>query len=589
MPPGIVTQRLAKPKELRCAIVRHGERADTSWDTSWPFTDDAQAYPYDPPITDVGRQQAKACGQRLLELSGPGTASGWRTVISSPFFRCVETAVEICKITGAPLIIDEDWGEVRFSEFFESEGGALQHQEPTRTHQFLAQYVLQKGVKLLHVDALKRGKAMRVRGPENRADARQRYARKFAEYLDRATLAQSSFIVVTHGESLPGCVPLFPAFRGAEVLSVPCCGMLVGQFEQPLPLSRKCHELHQSTWSDAYAAGGCLEGLSVLETTCELQGIPKTFAEPLRSAPLRSAPLRPASLGFTALMTEARKSRFRASFMLRKSQGFANSDNSTCATFQDMITLKHLGTLPSYPLRDTIECGAECDEVAKNDDDFETGVGYLELPPETKREVSGSSTTQQMHSIDESALGRTSSDVGSSFCEREYTVEAVIDVGSGCSWTSFEMSGLLTDPTFKKIPSCRSGRKPQRGQMSCSPMGCARMGPFARLSSSPDSKGQDAGGPFAKMPASPDSKGRAPSSSFAKSCSRVDVAKSLGNCKPTKPSPKLAFVESLDSSAIEERTKKPPKHALGESLDLCAIEGNSLWERRQARRPPPVA
>jgi hypothetical protein len=63
----------------------------------------------------------------------------------------------------------------------------------------------------------------------------------------------------------------------------------------------------------------------------------------------------------------------------------------------------------------------------------------------------------------------------------------------------------------------------------------------------------------------------------------------LGNCKPTKPSPKLAFVESLDSSAIEERTKKPPKHALGESLDLCAIEGNSLWERRQARRPPPVA
>jgi broad specificity phosphatase PhoE len=561
-----------KRKELRFAVVRHAERADTSFDTEWPFSDDAKTYPYDPPITPLGRQQAKDCGQRLLQLSGPGdTTASWRTAITSPYFRCVETAVEICKATGASLMIDEGWGEVRFSEFFEKERSTGQ----TRTMQFLASYVLQKGIKLHNVDA-PRGKIRDDLRPETTAQARERYASKFMEYLDKALLSQSSFIVVTHGDSLPSCLSLFHAYRQAEVLSVPFCGMLVGRLEQPLPVS-KLLEFKQTlagarSTSNACGKSGSLDGLCLIETTCKLEGYPEGH-------------LAPESSTLPSTFTRPPKSRFHSSFILRRAQSFANTDNSTCATFQDMRQLKKQAAPAGLPpLDESPSPRPERAVESDTEDDVGEDFGFLAIDPKVlelglvrKPEAltavtSSTAISTQIDSVGESAKETCESDVNSSSCEYDYSVEAAIDVVStgsaGACWTS-EMAGLLTDPTFKKMPSCRGASRPKtKGQLTCSPMSCLRIGPFARMPSSPDSrrlsissKGSESAGSIGPIPG------------------------------PILPVPFLQDPKDVKFTAItglgnaRQRLKFPDSDS---SLDLSSIEANSLWERRQLRRPPPL-
>jgi broad specificity phosphatase PhoE len=616
MPPGILSSWQAKTrKELRCAIVRHGERADTCWESDWPFSDDAKAYPYDPPLTSVGHDQAKACGERLVKLSVPGADDSWPTTISSPFFRCVQTAVEICRATGAPLLIDENWGEVRFSEFFNADAG-VQISGLTRTPQFLAAYVHGKGVTLLNADA-PGGKERTDFRPETRPGARDRYAKAFVGCLDRAILSQSSFIVVSHGESLPACFPLFPDYHEADVVAVPHCGMVVGRLELPLS-AKNLLEFKRKLPGPGSKSFDIIDGLCVIDTTCTLQGGPEEIVEP--------------EGGDSPDLIPSRKSRFRASFMLRKAQGARASKSPACATFKDLRPLKKPVDLSgsgsplqvSTPL-DVIERGIELDdvklgEVPQKDDYFETAVEYLDLvhlPLKAKRQVSDLSTqpaSTQIDSSDPKVPDLDISDMDSSSLEREYTAEAAIDVAESAeegAQTAFELAGILTDPTFKKMPSCRAVKWPQQrrggktalGPLSCSPMSCARMGPFAPRS--PDSKARGAGtagctpwGPFAQGPSSPDSNGRVISSRFAARYATEDAAK--GTSDSADQSKTSRKEESADPRAIEgiqrskdeasaSQSKTSRKEAPEEPLDLMAIEGNSLFARRRSRRPVPLA
>lgn len=261
-----------KKGELRCAVVRHAERADACWQSNWCMTGDAAAYPFDPPLTAAGIEQAQACGARLRQLEQPH--EGWKRVICSPFLRCVQTGVEICKATGASLIIDQDWGEVRFPDMID---GAVRNEGVMRTYEFLARYVAQEGVKLQNPGA-PCGSAWDAKDPETIQAARERYARKFVVCLDRAMLSRTNFIVVTHGESLPSCLGLFPEYRGSEVISTPFCGMVVGRLEHHSTAGKRIAtqlDSYGGTYiSDASAVSGLLKGLSVIETNCEVRRIP---------------------------------------------------------------------------------------------------------------------------------------------------------------------------------------------------------------------------------------------------------------------------------------------------------------------------
>jgi broad specificity phosphatase PhoE len=558
------------PRELRFAIVRHAERADSSWESDWALSTDAETYPFDPPLTAAGLLEARAAGEKLRDL-GPPAGDGWTAAISSPFFRCVQTAVEICNATGASLILDQDWGEVRFPEYFDTEAWN-ERQEVTRTYEFLANYVAQKGVKLRNEKGLRGKQVWSDCGPENLQQARERYARKFTVCLDRAMLSQSSFIVVSHGESLPGCVPLFPAYRGAEVARVPFCGMIVGRLEQPLAARKQ-----RASPSDAYAASSVFDGLSVIENSCELRGI--------AGASLES---KPSSLPAWA---RSEKLHFR-SVMLRKRRGITDSDSLEYTLFRDMLLLSPKPDAEDRP-SPVLENPAESDDaVLKDDEDFDPAGDVLVAlpPPPMKREVSGASQ-MNFSSVGDSTILLAGSDVGS---ERESSVEAAIDVDPGSAGgysNSFEMMGLFTDPTFKKLPSCRHATRwptQSKGQ-SCSPMGCVRTGPFARVPSG--SKGKL---PLSVGCTTPEtgnfSVRKKPSqTSTVSTKGYAPWAAPIPEREPTVRSPKEASPGAATISAAPVLTAPLPaagsKDAPEDPVNLCAMEGNPLWKRRQFKVP----
>jgi hypothetical protein len=78
-------------------VMRHGERLDDA-DPSWvPRTD----RPWDPPLTETGKQQAWEVGKKLR-------SEGWgiTRVVVSPFLRCVQTAAQV--VTALCLVDDDD-------------------------------------------------------------------------------------------------------------------------------------------------------------------------------------------------------------------------------------------------------------------------------------------------------------------------------------------------------------------------------------------------------------------------------------------------------------------------------------------------
>lgn len=80
-------------------VMRHGERMD-NYDPDWILS---APRPWDPPLTDRGKPQARETGKRLRD---------WNItrVICSPFLRCIQTAAEVvtalCAVQDQPLAID---------------------------------------------------------------------------------------------------------------------------------------------------------------------------------------------------------------------------------------------------------------------------------------------------------------------------------------------------------------------------------------------------------------------------------------------------------------------------------------------------
>jgi broad specificity phosphatase PhoE len=255
--------RLAQNGELRVALVRHAERADAAFSAYWNSTRDAVEYPTDPPLTRKGKEQARRSGRRLKDLA---PSEGWGTVICSPFLRCVQTAVEICKVTGAPLIIDDDWGEVRFRDMLEM---STHQRGLTRSHSDLARLIRKEGIKLGNPDA-RHGTLWDAERPESLADARDRYICKFLGSLDAARRSRTSFVIVSHGECLPSCMHLFTEGCDLEVSGTPYCASIVGRLASPDDPDAPVEPLEPQPRSNE-ADGFYVDGLYLLETTCEIQ------------------------------------------------------------------------------------------------------------------------------------------------------------------------------------------------------------------------------------------------------------------------------------------------------------------------------
>jgi len=218
---------------LRVAVVRHGERADQANPKMWFRSMLGKRYPFDPPLTLAGQKQAKAVGKELFSMYN----GDFSMVVSSPFIRCIETAIEICRVFNVSLCIDRELGEIFSPTYF---GTWQEPGPPLRTAEEIAAYI-PHDVRIAGVDD--EGK-LTVDGfigdapswPEK--NGKVRLAARVEQLTEKAVkLGGANLILVTHGDCVAGCLALGLASQRKEptaptVSKVPYCGYVI--LERPI-------------------------------------------------------------------------------------------------------------------------------------------------------------------------------------------------------------------------------------------------------------------------------------------------------------------------------------------------------------------
>lgn len=100
--------------------VRHGQRQD-SVDPNWEANADRL---HDPPLTELGRWAAWRVGRRFA-----ATPDSIDAVYTSPFFRAVETADEICREIGRDVRLEPGLGEHRNPDWFDADPETVPHEQ----------------------------------------------------------------------------------------------------------------------------------------------------------------------------------------------------------------------------------------------------------------------------------------------------------------------------------------------------------------------------------------------------------------------------------------------------------------------------
>lgn len=214
--------------EQLIAVVRHGERLDAADPGLWWGTKEGKAYPFDCPLTSHGAKQAYDAGVVLKNL---GCAVD--LVVSSPYHRCVQTALVIARVFRAELAIDAELGEVYGPRTM---GGDDANPPKRRSIEEVLEFVQSKadGV-VLH----KEGNSLEFLGvapdwPETLEEARIRFVCRIETYIERSTRLRRNFILVTHGDAvaataailLRSCVNAVP---GNTVTKVNYCGLVAAK------------------------------------------------------------------------------------------------------------------------------------------------------------------------------------------------------------------------------------------------------------------------------------------------------------------------------------------------------------------------
>eukprot|EP01064_Diplonema_japonicum_P021160 TRINITY_DN3070_c0_g1_i1.p2 TRINITY_DN3070_c0_g1~~TRINITY_DN3070_c0_g1_i1.p2 ORF type:complete len:229 (+),score=43.63 TRINITY_DN3070_c0_g1_i1:1205-1891(+) len=155
-------------------IVRHGHRID-NFNDNWHATAER---PYDPPLTDEGKQAAFDVGEEFATFDATERPT---LVISSPFTRCLETAAEIAKGLGLKEInVHRSLGEIQDIQ-------VLKHDEAP----VLDIPASMNGVSITELPSTP------PPFPEDRADAFQRYSHAFDNIPKEKPC---NTVLVSHGE-----------------------------------------------------------------------------------------------------------------------------------------------------------------------------------------------------------------------------------------------------------------------------------------------------------------------------------------------------------------------------------------------------
>jgi len=225
-----------KPAKQMFAVCRHAERADSAWSEScvgpaWHETDEFLRHPCDPPLSAAGLAEASAMGHRMKKFAEENGQS-FHFVVSSPYYRCVQTAVEIIKIlgTGTELLLDASLGEV----YNQDTMGVFEPSEPVRARDAALDLCSDAGITC-------RG-PVRGKWPvwrETVRDSKWRVGTSFLKLLRSSTAERTNFIVVTHAEGVGAALGVMPTEAGSCVSKVESGGMFLAARRRPGLLLRQ--------------------------------------------------------------------------------------------------------------------------------------------------------------------------------------------------------------------------------------------------------------------------------------------------------------------------------------------------------------
>ncbi len=203
-------------------ITRHGNRLDFV-DPNWAKGAD---YPFDPPLSPDGVEQAR---QTARALRGTGISR----IVSSPFRRCVQTALEIVEILVVPVVLEWGLSEWLNPSWFASTPELVVSNRSNRSDPRIdAEYV----------------SLVRPEFPETKLRMYERVART-AGLLSQASSGDELW--VAHGASVQGSVAALlgvPSGEADGVLSdIPCCCLTrLLETQRGWALEKACETSHLS-------------------------------------------------------------------------------------------------------------------------------------------------------------------------------------------------------------------------------------------------------------------------------------------------------------------------------------------------------
>ncbi|CAE8599324.1 unnamed protein product, partial [Polarella glacialis] len=187
-------------------VIRHSERADGIYafheGDRWTSSDDFRRWPLDPPLSDAGHEEAEELGRKIQDFA---THKGgkFHVVVCSPYLRCVQTAMNICKQLGPEvrLLIDLSLGEVFGPEVL----GRTQPVGHYRSVEHAARLCRSQGVNCVF-----RAIGRQPVWPETLKDARRRYVLRFLSFLQRGAVTRRNFLLVTHADCVGAVLGVLP-------------------------------------------------------------------------------------------------------------------------------------------------------------------------------------------------------------------------------------------------------------------------------------------------------------------------------------------------------------------------------------------
>jgi broad specificity phosphatase PhoE len=215
------------PTQQLCGVIRHTERADSATAFGqgdyWHRTDDMKKWPLDPPLSENGVLAAEEIGHRVTSAAQE-CGVDVNIVVSSPYLRCIQTAVEVCHALGPStrLLVDFSLGEL----YGPMAMGLMEpnHVDTVHPMEHTLELCRARGV-----DCKPQFVGRWPTWPETLRSGRRRFANHFLTYLGRGQRMRQNFLMVSHGDCVGAALSMMPSEAGFVLEKVDFGGMFLAQ------------------------------------------------------------------------------------------------------------------------------------------------------------------------------------------------------------------------------------------------------------------------------------------------------------------------------------------------------------------------